>query len=284
MSMLHIRSHTKERKAVRVYHSIPEALRVAQTQRVWRRAASQKDDDAWSGCSWKAALDLARFGWREGAVKVRRAFASLPAPTLSAGMAWRWDYSGERIDMSRFCSGDDACFRSRSTLNRGRAKCVRLLVPMGYPCSTGSDSVLNRGAAIIAIVDALEMTRRTVEVVAAFSSTSDCDREPTSGYHMNHLVTVKAAGQPLVLDTLAFYLCHRASLRRIGFALMETVKEAESSHSDGYGYGCDIHPDEQSPVSVALPELHGGDWDSPEQAHKTLAGIIQKSGHELTFR
>lgn len=283
--MLHIRNHTRENKAVRVYHSIPDALRAAKTQRVWRQKCSQKTgDEGWSGCSWDAALDLARYGWRDGAVKVRKAFASLPAPTLSAGMAWRWDYSGERIDMARFCSGDDACYRSRSDLNRGRAKCVRLIVPMGYPCSTGGDKVLNRGAAIIAVVDALEMTRRTVEVVAAYSSTSDCGREPTGGYHMNHLVTIKAAGQPLIMDILAFYLCHRASLRRIGFALMETVKEAEESHGCGYGYGCDIHPEEQSPVSVALPELHGGDWDSPEEAHKTLSDIIRKSGHTLTFR
>ncbi len=285
MSILHIQNHDRPKKAVRVYHTVDHALRVATTQRCWSSQSSQKESsNSWYGCPFDEAINLAKRGWRDGAVKVRQAFAKLPAPTLSAGNAWRYDYYGEQIDMSRFSSGEDACFRTRNGNNRGRAKLVRILVPMAYPCSTASSSVINRGSAIISVVDALEMTRRTVEVVASFSSTSDGDREPTSGFHMNHCVVVKQAGQPFDIPRMAFFLAHTASLRRIGFALMETVKQAEDSHAGSYGYGCDIHPDEQSHTSIALPELHGGDWSSPEKARDTLATIIREQGHTLTFR
>jgi hypothetical protein len=285
MSVLHIRNHDRPNKAVRVYNSIEHALRVATTQRCWKKQSSQSEgDSSWYGADFETALDYAKRGWREGAVKVRQAFAKLPAPTLSAGNAWRNDYFGEQIDMARFASGEDACFRTRNGNNRGRAKLVRILVPMGFPCSTSSTAVINRGSAIISVVDALEMTRRTVEVVASFSSTSDSDREPTSGFHMNHCVVVKAAGQPFDIPRMAFFIAHTASLRRIGFALMETIKEAEPSHRNGYGYGCNIHPDEQSHTSIALPELHGGRWSSPEEARETLAEIIRKQGHQLSFR
>jgi len=283
MSIISIKNHDRENKSVRVYHTVEQALRVAQTQRVWKRTASQKES-SWSGVSFDEAIKLAKHGWREGADKIRKAYANLPAPTLSAGQAWRNDYFGEQIDMSRFASGEDACFRTRNGNNRGRAKLVRLLVPMAYPCHTEAKEVINRGSAIISVVEALEMTRRTVELVASFSTTSDSDRDPESGFHMNHCVVIKQAGQSLDIPRLAFFLAHTSSLRRIGFALMETIAQAEASHRDGYGFGCNIHPDEISFTSIALPELHGGDWDTPEESRKTLTQIINKKGHSLSFR
>lgn len=283
MSIIHIRNHDRENKSVRLYPTVENALMVAQTQRVWKRTASQKDG-GWSGVSFDEAIKLAKHGWHEGAKKVREAYANLPSPTLSAGQAWRNDYYGEQIDMGRFASGEDACFRTRNGNNRGRAKLVRLLVPMAYPCGTADSCVINRGSAIISVVEALEMTRRTVELVASYSTTSDSDRKPTDGFHMNHCVVIKQAGQSLDIPRLAFFLAHTSSLRRIGFALMETIAQAEESHRDGYGFGCDIHPDEVNFTSIALPELHGGRWGSPEQSRKTLSDIINKAGHHLSFR
>jgi hypothetical protein len=282
--MLNIKERTTESSCVRVYHSVEHALRVAVNGGVWKSTrSSRKGDSDWAGCSWAEALELARYGWREGAKDMRRAFADLPSPTLSAGNAWRHDYYGERIDMARFSYGDDACFRTRSGSDRGRAKLVRILVPMAYPCTTSEESVVNRGAAIISVVDALEMTRRTVEVVCCYASTSSGSRKATQGFHMNHAVVVKQAGQPFDIERMSFFLSHNASLRRIGFALMESSAEAEPSHRSNYGYGCDIHPDDQSPTSIALPEMHGGDWSSPAKARETLASIVREKGHALSF-
>lgn len=285
MSILNIRERTTDKVAVRVYHSVEHAMRVAINGGAWtsKRSSRSAGDSDWAGGSWEEAIDLARYGWREGAKNIRRAFADLPSPSLSAGNAWRHDYYGERIDMARFSYGDDACFRTRSGADRGRAKLVRILVPMAFPCSTGEDAVVNRGASIISVVDALEMTRRTVEVVCCYSSTSCGSRNPQNGFHMNHAVVVKQAGQPFDIERMAFFLSHRASLRRIGFALMESCKEGESSHRSNYGYGCNIHPDDQGPTSIALPELHGGDWSDPAKARDTLASIIRAKGHTLTF-
>lgn len=286
MSMLNIRERTTDKVAVRVYHSVEHALRVAVDGGVWasKRSSRSTGDSEWAGGSWTEALDLARYGWREGAKDIRKAFADLPSPSLSAGNAWRHDYYGERIDMARFSYGDDACFRTRSGADRGRAKLVRILVPMAFPCSTGEDAVVNRGAAIISVVDALEMTRRTVELVCCYSSTSNGSRKPDQGFHMNHAVVVKQAGQPFDIERMAFFLSHRASLRRIGFALMESCKEGEASHRCNYGYGCNIHPDDESPTAIALPELHGGKWNSPAEARETLASIVRAKGHALSFR
>ena len=128
------------------------------------------------------------------------------------------------------------------------------------------------------------MTRRTVELVCCYSSTSSGSRKPEQGFHMNHAVVVKQAGQPFDIERMAFFLSHNASLRRIGFALMESCKEAEDSHRGNYGYGCNIHPDDQSPNAIALPELHGGDWNTPEKARETLASIVRAKGHALSFR
>ncbi len=286
MTLLAIKERTGDNIAVRVYHSVEHAIRVAEHGGAWKNTtlASRKNSDSdWSGSSWSEAMNMARYGWREGSVGVRRAFANLPSPSLSAGNAWRHDYYGERIDMARFSYGDDACFRTRTGGDRGRCKMVRILVPMAFPCSTANDDVVNRGAAIISVVDALEMTRRTVELVCCYSSTSSGSRKPTSGFHMNHAVVVKQAGQPFDIERMAFFLAHRASLRRFGFALMESVAEAQSSHQGNYGYGCDIHADDQQGNTIALPELHGGKWDTPEKARETLASIVRAKGHTLVF-
>ena len=285
MTMLNIKERTTETSAVRVYHSVEHALRVAENGGVWKSTrSSRKGSDSWSGGSFSEAMKLAKYGWRDGAKDIRKAFADLPSPSLSAGNAWRHDYYGERIDMARFSYGDDACFRTRSGSDRGRAKLVRILVPMAYPCHTSDTDVVNRGSAIISVVDALEMTRRTVELVCCYSSTSAGSRKPTSGFHMNHAVVVKQAGQPFDIERLAFFVSHTASLRRIGFALMESVAEAEQSHSGGYGYRCNIHPDDLSMNTIALPELHGGKWSTPAKARETLASIVREQGHALSFR
>jgi hypothetical protein len=285
MTMLNIRERTTDTCAVRVYHSVEHALRVAEHGGVWKsERSSRKGSDGWSGGSFTEAMKLAKYGWRDGAKSIRQAFANLPSPSLSAGNAWRHDYYGERIDMARFSYGDDACFRNRAGADRGRAKLVRILVPMAYPCSTSDTDVINRGSAIISVVDALEMTRRTVELVCCYASTSSGSRKADKGFHMNHAVVVKQAGQPFDIERMAFFLSHTASLRRIGFALMESVAEAEDSHRSGYGYGCDIHADDQSANTIALPELHGGKWNTPEKARETLASIVREKGHALSFR
>ena len=285
MSFFQIKECETDTRTVRVYNDIETAIRIAQEGGVWKsKRESRTPKSDWNGASWDEAIDMARFGWREGGKLVRKAFCNLPAPMLSAGSSYRHDYYGERCDMARFSAGEDMCFRTRSGADRGRQRMVRIVVPMGFPCSTASDRVVNRGSAIISVVDALEMTRRTVELVCAYSSTSSGSREPTNGYHMNQSIVIKKAGEAFDIDRMAIFLAHRASLRKIGFALMETSKLAEDSHKNGYGYGCNIHPDNCSPMSIALPELHGGDWNTPEDARETLANIIREAGHQLVFR
>lgn len=285
MSFFQIKECETDKKTVRIYHDIDHAIRVAERDTKWSgNVESRKPTSDWNGCSWADAVKMARHGWTEGGNDIRTAFANLPSPMLSAGASYRYDYYGERCDMARFSAGEDMCFRNRQGKDRGRQRMVRIVVPMGFPCTTSSKAVINRGSAIISVVDALEMTRRTVELVCSYACTSSSSRTPTSGYYCSHNIVIKKAGEAFDVNRMAFFLSHRASLRRIGFALMETGAKSEDAIRSGYGYGCDIHPDDCSPMSIALPELYGGDWSSPEKSRDTLADIIRKQGHSLVFK
>jgi hypothetical protein len=106
------------------------------------------------------------------------------------------------------------------------------------------DSIMRRGAAIGALIDALESHNIRCEVTAV---ARDCKcyamGDETAGYVLFETI-IKAAEAPLDLDRLAFAVAHPSMLRRITFAVLETLPANIRKHIGVPGpYGSVIESD-----------------------------------------
>jgi hypothetical protein len=132
--------------------------------------------------------------------------------------------------------------------------------------------IMIRGAAICALVEALEMSGRRAEVIMACGV-----RNGANTYSIT--VPVKEPDQPLDMDRLAFMLCHPAVLRRFVFSLMETESATvrrELSVPGCYGHAADT--DTEGDVVVGRADWSNPAWRSVEGAREWVLNALREQG------
>ena len=150
--------------------------------------------------------------------------------------------NGFAVNVGAFLSNMPECFFDREYEKRNYpGGLFTLVVSCSYSCNVSTDVVIQRGALICALVDALEYAGNRVEVI--------CNETSTSGNYKNETdIVIKKHDQPLDLTGLAFCLAHPAMLRRILFSINELSGWADLSNDYGYpaeaSYKGDIYIDE----------------------------------------
>jgi hypothetical protein len=96
-------------------------------------------------------------------------------------------------------------------------------------------------------------------------------------------ILLKAAGQPADRDSLAFFLIHPASLRRIFFALLETEPTLEH-FSCGYGMPACQPVELRPPGCIYLPSFATGEYADPAQSFKHVKAAFTQAGCEVSFQ
>jgi hypothetical protein len=96
-------------------------------------------------------------------------------------------------------------------------------------------------------------------------------------------IVLKEAGHPCDLDSLAFFLIHPSSLRRVFFALLETEKELINMHI-GYGRPTCRPTKLHKPGDVYLQNFETGVFTSPTTAHQLVQEAFKKVGCSVEFQ
>ena len=178
--------------------------------------ASADHNNRVSVSSWYAdngyedALRLARNGWPEG----RRSVEAITERLNITGRVARpdivFDVIGEGgFDIGLALAGIPECAMdwrdSDQMVANSNGPIVRMVVDISTSAGIGANVIKRRGAALLALVDALEAAGRRVEIEAVYF----CSRR-------NYQITImlKAAGDALQIDQIAFALAHPAFLRR----------------------------------------------------------------------
>lgn len=234
-----------------------------------------------------AALGLARLGWREGA---RRMIAAAAGTAVQSDCrpADVYDVAGYMPDVAAYCAGqvDHMIDRDPDSADRAARPVVRLYVNGCYSAGTETEQINNAGLALLGAVDALESSGRSVEVNWMYWTGS------YTGSYVRHLITVrfKAAEEHWDLDRAAFVLAHPSMLRRLGFALVESIPEMEKDcfGNGGYGRVRDNVPRElaEDPTCVVLPtvgsQVNGrGDVSTPAAAAALVRDVL--AAHGITY-
>lgn len=243
---------------------------INRTKRAWRAKASEDEgrNPEWDlNAGYAKSVDMARFGWIEGAEKAQEALKAFAPMTPQPDT--KIDFYGFRPHVPRFCAGaPNNMIRHASAPSMGCGKVLTLIVPVNALANVSAKCMANFGTAVAQYVNQLETDGTRVELVGAVVS-------QVSGWRVAHTFTIKHADQPLDLAVVAFAIGHPAMFRRLGFALRERCAAPEDP-----GYGATLQATAEDminvpPGAVILDGMRDASTHAPTAA-KALEFVTRK--------
>lgn len=194
------------------------------------------------GLTWPEAKTMALNGWRDGLDRIDRYRAQI-APIITQQVlrpVQVYSVAGHYVDVGSYLSNDPECFITREYEQRNYpGRLFKLVCSVSFSAAITPETIIQRGAMVCALVDAIEFAGHRVEVVCNDASTVRQSEEYRKGLRKSDgwfevSVMVKKAQQPLDMSDLAFCLAHPAMLRRIMFSVAEIVGWSDFAHNYGY--------------------------------------------------
>jgi hypothetical protein len=228
--------------------------------------------------SFQQALDLGRYGWKEGMRQSLEISDRLESKIT--GLIERdnihYDITGELLDVGRYCAGEPEHWGVWQTeIVEGKGQKFLHLVCNGFvSCGIDKDIVIRRGATLAAFIRLAELGGYRVKVSLAFVGHSS---------KASHIwIALKDYGESLDQDKLVFALAHPASFRALGFTVMDTAPTKQIAEDIGIGcfYGSpnEVPEEEQGDVYMPCMAYGAGQWASEETAGKWLIAELKKQG------
>ena len=183
--------------------------------------------------SWDEAMSITH-RWDEGIARIDAMRVAIsdadraPRTTLRKSVA-----PPGRIDIGGIAAGDPAAgyLRRRQvmTVKRQQGKVIRVLVNTGCSAGVTTDTIMRRGAAILALVDMLEARGFRADIMGCAPITAPRAR---ASRIMEHRWIVKRPEERVSLAALAFGLAHPSMHRRVVFAARECESAADRTYFD----------------------------------------------------
>jgi len=241
-----------------------------------RNDSDDRGNDFLAGGSLENAYRLAEEGWPDGLKAVRkfdsqindRLVGYLKEPEL------HYDVTGDFLDVGRFVNGEPETFggfvETEVDVDSVTPKIVHIVANLTVSGSVSHEIMEMRGAALVALIDALEShgKRAEVDVIA--------NNHGGNGEVFTKL-RVKDAQHPLQMDKLAFLLVHPVAFRRLWFRCFEQSPD-DIRRTIGGAYGYPKDPDENERGDVYLPSLKSygeSDWSFDRTLEWVLTTLEQ---------
>ncbi|MCT4614730.1 MAG: hypothetical protein N4A49_07640 [Marinifilaceae bacterium] len=205
--------------------------------------SSRKYSDEWNGnVTWQEAKKLALRGWQKGLEEVKK-YQTVISPQITEKVIRPhqiYSVAGYNVDVGRYMSNDPECFMSREyRVDNSPGRVFTLVCSISFSAAINPQTIIQRGAIICALVDAIEYAGHRAEVICNWSVSRYSDDSSRTGKRkesgwLEIDSTIKKANQPLEMIELAFCLAHPAMLRRVLFSVAEI--EGWSDFAYAYGY------------------------------------------------
>jgi len=234
------------------------------------------------GLTWEQAKQMAVSGWREGMQEIDRYRAKIVPIVTEKVLRPKQIYSvaGYNVDVGSFMANEPECFLSREYEERNYpGQIYKVVASISFSAAIEPETIIQRGAMICALIDAIEFAGHRAEVICNVSFTKYDSSEYRQGKYKEEgwfevSVTVKKVSQPLEMSDLAFCLAHPAMLRRIMFSVAEL--EGWSDFISNYGY-----PAEASDMGdIYIREIYSGTV-SDEEAIEWVLSELGKLGIDI---
>ena len=231
-------------KASYTYESFDEMLDIASDTSLpdWKSVhdsscssvSNAKSMDWCRNTSLDEALQLARFGWKEGADMMSRELELARKATQFERLPdYEYDVAGYIPNVPLYVSGSPTHMMSPIGSQTSSKPTIEIMVNLSASCGMDAQSMVYKGAGILSLVDKLEDSGLSCHVTC-----TEYVKEGASFMYWEF--PIKKAGIPMDIDRCAFAIIHPALLRRIMFRMMELDNDAYEEFSDGYGCPADV--------------------------------------------
>ena len=223
------------------------------------------DPGKWSGClDWESALNYAIYGHAAARVAIESAavkVTSAPEPL--------WDTApvGAFACIPAYAAGvPEDMFTMSELAPPTQSPIVRIVVNMSASAGVDPGHIVNRGAAIVTLIDRIQSTGRRVELIAVKHGYWRKDKYVWT-------VTVKRPEEPIDMDRVGLCFATPIMLRRFFFRVMEfTVPEPVG----GYSYSTHF-PEECNGADLVLPNITGEEYCTPDRATATVQRLWDRA-------
>jgi hypothetical protein len=169
------------------------------------------------------ALDALENGWKNAP-----AISELSIPALPARIdetVFYNDVCGDILDIGAYCAGLPECLIQTETRQTVGTKILRFAVEIGGSWAIPAHAMRHRGTAMVALINALELSGYSVELTIIRSFAEDYG----DGTKHVYLIPIKQAGEVLNMPLVQFAIGHPSFFRRCLFGLSEH-KMGKSMH------------------------------------------------------
>jgi hypothetical protein len=145
---------------------------------------------------------------------------------------------------------------------------VRIAVNMSANCHVDAQDIVNRGVAIVSLIDRIQLSGRRVELIAIKHG-----KDFMSSDKFVWSVTVKRPEEPIDMDRVGLCFATPIMLRRFFFRVLEFMTP---SVVDSYGVSTHF-ADECRDCDLAIPNISGDEYSTPERAVQTVMKLWQRA-------
>tara|TARA_R110002051_G_scaffold308591_1_gene380472 strand:- start:2363 stop:3163 length:801 start_codon:yes stop_codon:yes gene_type:complete len=207
------------------WHEVPEWMDAPRNKN--NMIASKENGDAgWAGTNTlEEANELMTHGWQAGLDMVKQGLTYELADTgMDDAPQWEIGMAGQRPNIGAYCSGAPEHMMYMHDTS-GQEPIIKMIVDVVCSCRIKGSAMINRGIALVGLIDYIESTGKRVHLIARWS-TSDRGKQ----YTFN--VTVKAPEEHMDMGRVAFAIGNPSFSRRIMFKFLENVSQV---YIGGYG-------------------------------------------------
>ena len=217
----------------------------------------------WSGCdTWEEALEYAVKGHPAGRAAIESAAVKV---TMEPEPMWDTAPVGAFPCIPANAAGvPEDMFAMSDIAPPTQSPIVRIAVNMSANCNVDAQEIVNRGVAIVSLIDRIQLSGRRVELIAIKHG-----NDFMSGDKFVWSVTVKRPEEPIDMDRVGLCFATPIMLRRFFFRVMEFMTPQEID-----AYGISRHfVDECRDCDLSIPMIKGSEYSTPERAVKTVMGL-----------
>ena len=232
----------------------------------WEMGGSEAENNAsWSGCDfWYQALDYAVKGH-----PVARAAMESVAVKVTSAPEPLWDVApvGAFPCIPAYAAGiPEDMFVATEDAPPVSQPIVRIAVNMSGSAGIEAQEFVNRGAAIVTLIDRIQLSGRRVELIAFKHGYSGDDKFLWS-------VTVKRPEEPVDMDRIGLAFATPIMLRRFFFRVLEFMTP---KYVPSYGYSTH-YAEECNEFHLTIPVISGSEYATPERANRTVQQLWERA-------
>lgn len=246
----------------------------------------------WCDDDWDTTIKKFATGWREGheavgklaRVLFTRVTSRTPVEEMRRELLPRENFS---VSPEAYITGDPECWLewhdTDETQEQAGRKLVRVAVDLTASAAVPAATLFARGAATLALVEALEHVGRIVELTAFFAVSDSFRGASKTAKVLVHIVPLKAFGDRPNPDVLACAVAHPGNLRRLHFGVVEgydATAKAKWGRSNSYGFPID-KPVVEADIHIPSAGL-ARHWQSPETAEAWVLDALRSQGVTIT--